>query len=333
MRRRLRSRSALAVLSAVLVLGVACTNAEGPVCELSDYATDIQAELNALAGMDSELVAQAGTPENTAALAAIDSLTATQEAAQGALDDASNDEVGPVVRGAFQLILDTTEAVVGNLSTAIASGDAGSVESALDGVQAVSDAIGAFEGIVEGLGIECAAASPSASVAASASVAPSVAPTPVVTATPEPTAAPTATPEPTETEEPDETPEATATAAATTAPTAVPTAVPTATPSPTPTPSPSASASASASGSGSPEPSPSPSAEPDDEQGGLLPWIIILGLLGTGAAAIVLWYTNRNEPPPDDGMTGADDPGSMGAPPPAGPPPAAPPPASPPPSA
>ena len=73
--------------------------------------------------------------------------------------------------------------------------------------------------------------------------------------------------------------------------TAEPTAEPTATPSSEPTPTLSESPSASPSASASASPSASPAPEPTDSgTGGLLPWVIGIGLFGTGVAAIYAWY-------------------------------------------
>jgi hypothetical protein len=358
MRRPTRSRPALAALGLVLVLAVACGGLGTAVCGLSDYADEIQSEVDALAGLDPALVVQPGTPENTAALASLDTLEAVEAEAQAALDAATDEEVGPAVRVAFQLVLDTTTAVVDQMREAIDSGDAAAVATAQGNLGAVSDAIDAYQAIVDGLGIECPGAS--ASAGASPSVAPSLTPEPTpVPPTPTPVpptptpAPPTPTPEPAETPD-DETP--TPVPATPTPVPATPTpGPPTPTPSPTPTPTPSLPSSASASPSESAEPSAAPSGEPDDETGGLLPWILILGLLGAGAAAVVVWYTQRNQPPTDgdlggpDGATAPDSPagttgevGSFedtqvtpappGSPPPGSPPPAGPPPTSPPPA-
>lgn len=298
--KRHQRRAALAAIATVLVLGVACGGIEGAVCGLAGYSSDIQDELDTLLSLDPVLVAQAGTPENVAALAALDSLDATVQAAQTALDAASDRDVGPVVRAAFQAVLDATSSASTDLRSAIDAGDAAAVASAMSQVQLASDAIGAFQGVIDGLGIDCPGASASPSEQP-ASVPASVAPTPVVTPVPEPT--PTATPAPTPTPAPSVAP--TPTPAPTPIPEVTATPAPTATASPTPTPTPSESATASASASA--EPSPSPSAAPDDAGGGLLPWIIILGLLGTGAAAVVLWYNQRNQPPPTDGLGGPTD--------------------------
>ncbi len=156
-----RSRSlTLATLVVVMVVGAACGAISGPVCLLSDYTADIQEELDALTALDPALVAQSGTAENAAALAAVESLEATVAAAQEALDAASDDEVGGVVRAAFQAVLDTTSTAAADMRTAIESGDANEVADAQEGVQLASDAIGAFQGTVDGLGIECPGASP-----------------------------------------------------------------------------------------------------------------------------------------------------------------------------
>ena len=328
------SRSAATVVVASLLLAVACGGVQSAVCGLSGYTTDIQDDLDALVALDAELVVQDGTPENAAALAALDSLEATSAAAQATLDAATDDEVGPVVREAFQAVIDASEDSAADFRQAIETGNPNQVEAAQEGAQLASDAIGAFQTVIDGLGIDCPGASSAPSEVASTSAAPSVAPTPVVTPVPTPVP-PTATPEPTETPEPVETPEPEDTPSPTAAPTATPAPTPTATPTPSPTPtatpSPSLSPSASPSESASPEPSPSPSGEGDDEGGGLLPWIIVLGLLGTGAAAVVLWYNQRNQPPTDT-LGGPDDLEVPPTGPPAGPPPpAAPPPGAPPP--
>jgi hypothetical protein len=94
--RRLPPRAGLAAVAAVLILGVACGGVEGPGCLLVDYSADMQQDLDAIAALDPALIAQAGTPENAAALAALDSLDATQATAQGALDATTDEEVGPV---------------------------------------------------------------------------------------------------------------------------------------------------------------------------------------------------------------------------------------------
>jgi hypothetical protein len=308
MRRPTPPRPVLAAVGLVLVVATACGGLGTAVCGLSDYAAEIQGEVDALAALDPQQVATPGTPENTAALASLDVLETVESEAQAALDAASDEEVGPAVRAAFQLVLDTTTAVIANMREAIESGDADAVAAAQGNLSAVSDAIDAYEFIVEGLGIECPGASASASVLATESAAASVAPslTPEPTPVPPTPVPPTPTPEPVETPD-DETPTpvpATPTPVPAT-PTPVPaTSSPTPTPSPTPSPSPSPSASATASESA--EPSAAPSGEPDDETGGLLPWIIILGLLGTGAAAVVVWYTQRNQPPTDGDLGGPD---------------------------
>jgi hypothetical protein len=336
---RRQSRSAAAVVAASLLLAVACGGVQTAVCGLSGYTTDIQDDLHALVALDAELVVQDGTPENAAALVALDSLEGTSAAAQATLDAATDDEVGPVVREAFQAVIDASEDSAADFRQAIESGNPNQVESAQEGAQLASDAIGAFQTVIDGLGIDCPGASGAPSEVPSASAAPSVAPTPVVTPVPTPVP-PTASPEPTETPEPAETPEPEDTPSPTAVPTATPAPTPTATPTASPTPTATPSPSASQSQSASPEPSPSPSGEGDDQGGGLLPWIILLGLLGTGAAAVVLWYNQRNQPPSDT-LGGPDDlevpptgpptgPPPPGPPPPASPPPAAPPPGSPP---
>jgi hypothetical protein len=295
-----RSRSlALATLVVVMVVGAACGAISTSICGLATFTASIQGDLETLAGLDPALVAQAGTSENATALATLDALEATLDEAQTTLDESTDDEVGPVVRAAFQAVLDATSNSAADLRSAIESGDETAVLEAIEGIQLAIDAIGAFQAVVGDSGIDCPGASPSPSAEASPSLAPSVAPTPVVTPTPAPTPVPpTATPEPVETPEPAETPEPEDSPSPTAAPVVTPVPTPTATPTPSPTPSPSPSASASASESASAEPSPSPSGE-GEEGSGLLPWILVLGLLGTGAAAIVLWYTSRNEPPAD----------------------------------
>jgi outer membrane biosynthesis protein TonB len=312
-------RAFLATTALLLVLATACGGLGTAVCGLVDYSSSIQGDLDSLTSMDPDLVVQPGTPENVAALAALDALETTVSTAQAELDAASDDEVGPLVRASFQAVLDATTQAVDDIRGAIESGDAAAVASAFDAAGLVSDAIDAFIGVVDTLGVDCAEPSASASAVASQSAAASVAsatpeptPTPAPTATP--TAAPTATPAPTpspeETEE-EESPTAVPATPTAVPPTPAPTETPTPTPSPTPSPSPSASASASA--SVSPEPSPAPSGEGDDGTGNLLPWILVLGLAGTAIAGFVLWYQGRNQPPTDD-LGGPD----AGAPPPSG---------------
>jgi outer membrane biosynthesis protein TonB len=356
---RRRSRHSMLAVAALLAFTVACGALSTSVCGLMSLTTSIQGDLETLANLDPALVAQAGTPENATALATLDALETTLDEAQSTLDDSTDDEVGPVVRAAFQAVLDAASTSAADLRSAIESGDEAAVADAIGGIQLALDAIGAFQEVVGGLGIDCPGASASASAAASvpASVAPSLTaeptPTPVpptpTPVPPTPTPAPTATPEETDDEDESPTPAA---PTATPAPTPVPpTPTPTTTPSPTPTPSPSPSASASASASESAEPSAAPSGEPDDGTGGLLPWIIILGLLGTGAAAVVIWYTQRNQPPTDGDLGGPDtgpvtgpagSTGEVGSfedtqvtppgPPPSTPPSSTPPPSTPPPS-
>ena len=71
-------------------------------------------------------MAQSGTPENAAALDAIDGLDATRAEGQDALDSAA-DDVGPVIERAFQAALDATEIGAANLRTAVESGDPAAV--------------------------------------------------------------------------------------------------------------------------------------------------------------------------------------------------------------
>jgi outer membrane biosynthesis protein TonB len=276
------------VVAVLLTFAVACGGLETAVCGLAELGTAIQDDLDELLALDPEQVAQPGTPDNLAALAALDALDATIEEAQSALDSASDDEVGPIVREAFQAALDLSAAASEALRGAIESGDPKQVAAALGTAQLASDAIGVFLSLVDGLGVECpGTASPSAAASDAPdptvqptptlepTPVPTVEPTPVSTAAPTPTAAPTATPEP---------------SAATTP---VPTPVPTPAPTPTATPSPGPTTTASPSPSEEPTPSPSEPATPDEGGTGLLAWIVVLGVLGTGAAAFVLWYTNR----------------------------------------
>ncbi|RPH34646.1 MAG: hypothetical protein EHM90_05775, partial [Chloroflexi bacterium] len=201
-----RNRSpALATLAVVMVVGVACGAISTSICGLAGFTSSIQGDLETLAGLDPALVAQAGTPENATALATLDALEATLDEAQATLDESTDDEVGPLVRAAFQAVLDTTSNSAVDLRSAIAAGDEDAVVSAMEGIQLAIDAIGAFQAVVGDSGIVCPGASPSESAAPS--VAPSLTPEPTPTPVPPtPTPVPpTPTPEPAETPD-DETP-------------------------------------------------------------------------------------------------------------------------------
>jgi outer membrane biosynthesis protein TonB len=350
----IRRRVALVTLPLLVVGITACGTISTTVCGLSSYALELQADLEALGALDPELVAQEGTPENAAALAAIDDLDATRTAAQEALDAASEDDVGRVVRSAFQAALDATELATEALREAIASGDSATVGEALDQVQRATDAINAFLGVVDGLEADCpepsaadsGTASPSEAITPTPEVTPTEAPTPTVEPTPEPTPTPeatlTATPEPTSspTTTPSPSPSPTAPPTASPTPTPSPSPSPTASPTPTPTatasPSPTPSQSASTTASESPQPSSSPGDEPGDDGGGLPGWAVI-GALGLGAAALFVWARSRSSSQPPDATDGTGEtappgategPGEMEPPedlPPGGPPPAEPP--------
>jgi hypothetical protein len=190
-----RRRSRLAFLAAVALLAftVACGALSTSVCGLLSFTTSIQGDLETLANLDPALVAQDGTPENATALATIDALETTLDEAQTTLDESTDDEVGPVVRAAFQAVLDAASTSAADLRNAIESGDEAAVADAIGGIQLALDAIGAFQEVVGGLGIDCPGASASASAAASvpASVAPSLTAEPTPTPVP-----PTPTPVP-----------------------------------------------------------------------------------------------------------------------------------------
>lgn len=310
MHARLPSRS-LALLLLVVVGVVACSSPiRTALCGLSSYGADINADLETLLALDPEQVAQAGTPDNTAALETLDRLDATAAEGQEALDAASEDEVAEAVRRLFQAALDATGLATDALRTSIDSGDPAAVTQAMGQVRIASDAIGAFVAAVEELGVRCPSASPSAEPSEPASVAPSAEPTEA--ATPTQTATPTPEPTPEPTASPTAQPTATATAAATATATATasPSPSPTATPTPSPTTSPTPSASASASESASAEPTPAPS-EGSSEDGGMnLTWLLVVGAGALGALAYVLVSQSRT-PPPDDG---AEGPGTGSAP-------------------
>ena len=73
-----RSHALVAILATGLLLVAACSGpVETAVCGLTAYTAEIQEQLDTLTALDPELVAQAGTPENQAALAALDALDAT----------------------------------------------------------------------------------------------------------------------------------------------------------------------------------------------------------------------------------------------------------------
>ena len=130
----------------LLVMGVvACGSPlRTAACGLNTYGTAIQQQLNALVALDPAQVAQGGTPDNVAALAALDALDQAAADGQAALDAASEDEVGDRIRTLFQSALDLTTAASTALRSAIDSGDAQTVADALADVQTASDAISTF---------------------------------------------------------------------------------------------------------------------------------------------------------------------------------------------
>ena len=307
--RRLRLPIVLLVVG-LLAVATACAPPSGSACGLVDYANTIQTDVDTLSGLDAAQVATAGTPDNLTALATLDTLDATVAEAQTALDAASDDDVGGAVRASFQGVLDATSSASSSLRSAIAAGDEGEVSLALTGLSAVSVAISAFTGLVNGvIGEGC----PGASASASASAAATIEPTPTLEPDPRPHGDTRPAHRDTGTDRharayghatgirdrdargsyancrsdghagADSTPRQPRHPARSDRNRS----------SPTIEPSPTAS-----------EP---PS--PDDEGSGLLPWILVLGAGGLGAAAIVLWYMNRDEEgePPDDLGTPPDD--------------------------
>ncbi len=157
---RLRPRLTIGLLPLLILGVVACGTVRTAVCDLSDYAIELQGHLQTLATLDPALVVEPNSPENAAALAAIDELEATGAAAQEALDATSEDEVGTVIRSAFQLALDATDAAATNLRAAVESGDVAAVTEALGDVQRATEAIDAFLEVADE-NIDCP--SPSAS--------------------------------------------------------------------------------------------------------------------------------------------------------------------------
>ena len=343
-----RRHLALVILPLALVVLTACGRVENAACSLFDYGVEIQADLNELLALDPALMAQSGTPENAAALEAIESLEATGAEGQAALDTAAED-VGPVIEAAFQAALDATAAGAANLRAAVESGDPATVTAAIGDVQVAADAIDAFMTALGDSRLSAAmqhrhrrpkgrahrrSASPSASASATTpasdtptpSPSASAAPTPTLTPSPTPEPTPTATPTPTPT--PDPTPLADAIADAranadanrepdaTASPT--PTASPTASPSLSPSPSPTETASPSA------EPSPSPSGESGDQGPGPVPWLAGLVLVAVAGGAIYVWYQNAEGAETSSARATRDPPEDLppdGAPPPAGAPP------------
>ena len=209
-----RRRLALVIASLALVILTACGRVENAACSLFDYGVEIQADLNELLALDPALVAQSGTPENAAALDAIDSLEATGAEGQDALDTAA-DDVGPVIEAAFQAALDATAAGAANLRAAVESGDPAAVTSAMGDVQVAANAIDAFMTALGDSRLECgdaaapsttegssASALASASASASATTPPSDTPTPSPSATESPTLEPTPSPTPSPTPTP-----------------------------------------------------------------------------------------------------------------------------------
>jgi hypothetical protein len=158
------------VVVPLLVIGLAaCGGVQTAACSLFGYAVEIQADLNELLALDPALVAQAGTPENAAALDAIDGLDATRAEGQNALDAAA-DDVGPVIERAFQAALDATEIGAANLRTAVESGDPAAVTEAMGDVQLAANAIDTFMTALGDSRFECdGGASPSATEGSSAS--------------------------------------------------------------------------------------------------------------------------------------------------------------------
>jgi hypothetical protein len=298
------------ILLLLLAAGVvACSSPiRTALCGLASYAADIDADLEALLALDPEQVAQAGTPDNAAALEILDRLDATAAEGQAALDAASEDDVGEAVRRLFQAALDATGLATDALRTSIDSGDPEAVTQAMGQVRIASDAIGAFVAAVDELGVRCPSASPSAAPSEATSAPASAEPTETAAATPEPTSEPTSTPtaQPTATSSP--TPEPTAAATVTASPTASPTPTPspTATPTASPTASLTASASASASESASAEPTPAPSAGSTEDGGMNLAWLLVLGAGALGAVAYVLFSRSRTPPPEGGGAAAAE---------------------------
>ena len=258
----IRRRSTLAIFTVLLVVLAACGTVATAVCGLTTLADSAQQDLDALLALDPALVAESGSVENAAALETLDSLEATLTTAQEELDAATDDQVGPVVRSAFQAVLDASTAAVSQLRSAMESGDAATVSEAMGQVQVASDAIDTFYDVVGGLDVECpsASASTGASEAASAASSATADPTeePTEEPTPEPTEEPTEEPTPSPTAEPTPTP----TPEPTPSPTPEPTPSPTPTATPTPTPSPTPSPTPEPTPSPTPEPTPSPTEEP-----------------------------------------------------------------------
>ncbi len=187
---RVPSRALAIILLTLLLTLAACGTVSTSLCGLSTYASDITVDLEALLALDPEQVAEAGTPDNSAALEALDRLDQTAADGQEALDAASDDEVGAVPRRLFQAALDATGLATDALRSSIESGDPEAVSEAMGQVQVASDAIDAFVAAVDDTRIDCPSASPSASSAPSepasepASAEPSVAPTPTAEPTP-----------------------------------------------------------------------------------------------------------------------------------------------------
>jgi outer membrane biosynthesis protein TonB len=339
---------AFLVVPLLAIVLAACGGVQTAACSLFDYGLEIQAELNDLLALDAALVAQAGTPENSAALEAIDSLDATRTEAQGALDSAA-DDVGPVIQRAFQAALDATEIGATNLRTAVESGDPATVTDAMGDVQTAVNAIDTFMTALGDSRLECgeaaspsttgessasavASASASASASAPASETPAPTRTPEQTPSPTPSSTPTPAPTPTPSPTPSPTPEPTPTPSPSPSPTPTPEPTPTAsaTPSASPSPTPSASLTASPSPTGTASqtaaPSPSASGESGDQGPGPVPWLLGLVLVAVAGGAIYVWYRNRDEDADavdvtDDGLPPEDQPPGGAPPPPSQPPP------------
>ena len=354
-----RRRLAFVVLPLLVIALAACGGVETAACSLFGYGVEIQADLNELLAIDPALMAQSGTPENAAALDAIDGLEATRAEGQDALDSAAED-VGPVIERAFQAALDATEIGAANLRTAVESGDPAAVTDAMGDVQVAANAIDTFMTALGDSRFECdEAASPSASegssasapasasASASASAPPSDTPTPIADRDAgadsdahadadarhqrhRPRRVPRRSPRRVRRRVPRRSPRRrrhrAADADADAEPTPSPTPSPTATPSPTPTASPThrpPSPSPTETASPSAEPSPSPSGESGDQGPGPMPWLAGLVLVAVAGGAIYVWYQNREEAA--DGVDVTDEGLPPEDQPPGGPPPPPPP--------
>ncbi|HSG86142.1 MAG TPA: hypothetical protein VLA23_07375, partial [Candidatus Limnocylindrales bacterium] len=133
-----RSLSVIALVVA-LVAG-ACSlpplpsDAADALCRAVPTLETLHAELSALAESDAEAIATPGSPESDAALAALDGLDTLVEQARQAIADLPEIPDVPGLGDQLNEALDAVAAASADLRTAIGTGDAETVQAALDAV-------------------------------------------------------------------------------------------------------------------------------------------------------------------------------------------------------